>query len=137
MVTLRSAAAGTSVVACNTCRHSADAREDSEGARGGARLVAALRAVQASDPAYATVGIEEMPCLFACGDFCTVHLRAPAKVGYVLGRFTPDEAAARAILDYAARYAASETGQVPFKEWPVGVKGHFITRTPPEGYVVA
>lgn len=127
---------GASVVACNTCRHSADAREDEAGRRGGARLVEALRMVQASDPAYADVAVQEMPCLFACSDHCTVHLRAPGKVGYVLGRFVPDEAAARAILDYARAYAASEWGQVPFREWPQGVKGHFITRTPPEGYVV-
>jgi len=53
----------------------------------------------------------------------------------VLGDFTPDEDAARAILEYAARHAESEHGRVPFKEWPQGVKGHFITRTPPEGYV--
>ncbi|WP_277981302.1 DUF1636 domain-containing protein [Sphingomonas phyllosphaerae] len=137
MVVLRAVPSGTSVVACTTCRHSAEAREDGDGARGGARLAAALRALQASDPAYAAVAIEEMPCLFACSDFCTVHLRAPGKVGYVLGRFAPDDDAARAILDYAARYAATETGQVPFKEWPAGVKGHFLTRTPPEGYVVA
>jgi hypothetical protein len=25
---------------------------------------------------------------------------------------------------------------VPYKQWPQGVKGHFLTRTPPEGYVV-
>ncbi|MGK6323901.1 DUF1636 domain-containing protein [Sphingomonas sp. DT-51] len=136
MVTLRPVAAGAAVVACNTCRHSEDAREDASGARGGARLVAALREVQASDPAYAGVAVQEMPCLFACAAFCTVHLRAPGKVGYVLGRFAPDADAARAILDYAAHYAATDTGQVAFRDWPAGVKGHFITRTPPEGYVV-
>ncbi|MBW6526101.1 DUF1636 domain-containing protein [Sphingomonas sp. RHCKR7] len=136
MVTLRAVAAGASVVACNTCRHSAEARDDADGTRGGARLAAALRALQASDPAYAAVAVQEMPCLFACGDHCTVHLRAPGKVGYVLGRFEPGEDAARAILDYAARYADSATGQVPFREWPAGVKGHFLTRTPPEGYLV-
>lgn len=128
---------GAAVVACNTCRHAADAREDEEGVPGGVRLVAALRAVKASDPAYDAVSVHEMPCLFACQDFCTVHLRAPEKVGYVLGRFEPGEDAARAILDYARAYAASEWGQVPFREWPAGVKGHFITRTPPEGFVVA
>lgn len=103
--------------------------------RGGARLAAALRAVQASDPRYAGVAVQDMPCLFACQDFCTVHLRAPGKVSYVLGRFTPDEAAARAILDYAVHYAASDHGRVPFAQWPQGVKGHFITRSPPEGFV--
>ncbi len=127
---------GVAVVACNTCRHSADARDDEQGQRGGARLVSALKAVQAIDPAYADVAVQEMPCLFACQDFCTIHLRAPAKVGYVLGRFEPTEDAARAILDYARLYGESAFGQVPFKQWPQGVKGHFITRTPPAGFVV-
>ncbi|SFR76325.1 DUF1636 domain-containing protein [Sphingomonas jatrophae] len=133
---LKPGAAGAAVVACNTCRFSAHTQGDAAGVRGGARLAEALRAVQASDPAYAEVAVEEMPCLFACKDYCTIHLRAPGKVGYVLGRFTPDADAARAILDYARAYAASEWGQVPFREWPEGVKGHFITRTPPPGLLV-
>lgn len=133
---LTSVEGGAAVVACNTCRHSAEARDDAEGVRGGVRMVAALRAIKASDPAYDAVGVQEMPCLFACKDFCTVHIRASAKVGYVLGRFEPTEDAARAILDYARAYADSDWGQVPFREWPAGVKGHFITRTPPEGFVV-
>ncbi len=128
---------GPAVVACNTCRNSVDARENGDGVRGGARLVAELRAAQAADPRYADIAVQEMPCLFACSDFCTVHLRAPDKVGYVLGRFTPDADAARAILDYAVHYAASEHGRVAFSLWPQGVKGHFITRTPPPGFVAA
>lgn len=125
---------GPAIVACNTCRHSADRREEA-GQRGGARLAAALRAVKAADPRYAGVAVQEMPCLFACEEFCTVHLRAPDKVSYVLGRFTPDEEAARAILDYAIHYAASEHGRVPFHDWPEGVEGHFITRSPPAGFI--
>jgi predicted metal-binding protein len=133
---LKPADSGPAVVACNTCRHSEHSRTDDEGRRGGERLVAALKAMQASDPAYAGVAVQEMPCLFACSEFCTIHLRAPGKVGYVLGRFEPGEDAARAILDYAALYAQSDFGQVPFREWPQGVKGHFITRTPPAGALV-
>jgi len=126
---------GPAVVACNTCRYARDAREDAGGVRGGQRLVAALRRVRASDERYAGIAVQEMPCLFACEQFCTVHLRAPDKVGYVLGRFTPEEDSARALLDYAVEYAASEHGRVPFAKWPQGVKGHFITRTPPAGFV--
>lgn len=126
---------GPAVVVCNTCRAGKDAREDAEGRRGGARLAEAIRAEKDSDPAFAGIEVQEMACLFACSDFCTVHLRAPDKVGYVLGRFTPDREAARAILEYAAHYAASEFGRVPFSNWPDGVKGHFITRTPPPGFV--
>jgi len=126
---------GPAAVACNTCRFSKEEREDGAGVRGGVRLVEALRAVKASDPRYDGIEVQEMPCLFACTEHCTVHLRAPGKVGYVLGRFTPDAEAATAILDYALRYAASEHGRVPFREWPQGVKGHFITRMPPAGFV--
>lgn len=132
---LTSVEVGPAVVACNTCRHAAGARDDAEGVRGGARLAAALHAVKSSDDRYAGVAVQEMACLFACTEFCTVHLRAPGKVNYVLGRFAPDEDAARAILDYAVEYAASEHGRVPFSRWPEGVKGHFITRSPPEGFV--
>ena len=126
---------GPAVVVCNTCRHSRESRDDAAGMRGGARLVEALKTVQASDPHYSEIAVQEMACLFACADHCTVHLRAPGKVGYVLGRFQGDEESARAILDYAVHYAASDHGRVAYSLWPEGIKGHFITRTPPPGFV--
>jgi predicted metal-binding protein len=132
---LKSVAPGPAVVTCSTCRFSSQERDDAHGVRGGARLAEALRSMQASDPRYGAIAIQDMPCLFACADHCTIHLRAPGKVSYVMGRFTPDADAARAILDYAVQYADSEHGRVPFKQWPEGVKGHFITRSPPEGYI--
>jgi predicted metal-binding protein len=132
---LRPAPSGPSVIACSSCRHSAEEQTDENGRRGGARLVEALREVQTTDPRYAAIAVEEMACLFACAQHCTVHLRAPGKVGYVLGRFSPDAEAARSILDYALAHAASEEGSVPYRQWPEGVKGHFIVRVPPEGFV--
>ncbi|KQN94367.1 metal-binding protein [Sphingomonas sp. Leaf231] len=123
------------IVACNTCRFAPDQRENGSGIRGGAAFVAALLAVRASDPRYAGIAVQQMPCLFSCTEHCSVHLRAPGKVGYLLGRFQPDEDAARALLDYALAYGESEQGRVPFKQWPQGVKGHFIARLPPAGFV--
>lgn len=132
---LRAVEPGPSVVVCVTCRNSAGAREDGAGQRGGAVLEQALRAVQAGDASLRGVAVQPMACLFACTRHCAVHIRAPGKIGYVLGDFAPDAEAARAILEYAARHAASVEGQVPYRDWPEGVKGHFITRTPPEGFV--
>ena len=132
---LRPVPAAASVVVCSTCRLSAEQREDEEGRRGGALLAQALREAQAAEPGYEGIAVEEMPCLFACQRHCTIHVRGPGKVGYVLGDFAPDEAAARAILDYALRHAASEEGVVRYADWPAGVKGHFIVRVPPEGFV--
>lgn len=127
---------GPAVVVCNTCRHSADAATDAQGVRGGARLLQVMRDVKAADPAaYADIAVQDMPCLFACGDHCTVHIRAPGRIGYVLGRFQPTADAARAILDYAVHHARSEDGRVPYRLWPEEVKGHFIVRVPPAGFV--
>ena len=132
---LRAVGPGPSVVVCSTCRLSAEQREDAAGQRGGALLAQALRKIRDGNPAYAAVAVQDMPCLFACQRHCTVHVRGTGKVGYVLGDFTPDEEAARAILDYAVRHAESEEGVVRYADWPQGVKGHFIVRTPPEGFV--
>jgi predicted metal-binding protein len=133
---LQPAAEGPSLIVCNTCRHSAEAREDAAGVRGGARLLEALKAAKAGDDRVAGLAIEEMPCLFNCTQHCSVHLRAPDKIGYVLGRFEPTAEAAQALLDYAAAWLASEEGVVPYRQWPEGVKGHFIVRVPPAGKVV-
>ena len=32
---------------------------------------------------------------------------------------------------YAALHAASDSGTVPYRDWPAAVKGHFVTRHPP------
>lgn len=132
---LRTVEPGPAVVVCSTCRVSVDRREDDGGRRGGALLAEAMREVQAREPVLACVAVLEMSCLFACKRHCTVHIRAPGRISYVLGDFVPGEEAARAVLEYAVRHAASAEGIVPYGEWPDGVKGHFITRTPPEGYV--
>ena len=133
MSVLREAEDGPSVVVCNTCRVSAEERETPDGMRGGALLAAALREAAAGTG----VAVQEMPCLFNCGQRCSIHLRAPGKIGYVLGRFEPTAEAARAIIDYAVAYAASDEGVVPYRQWPDGVKGHFIVHVPPAGKLVA
>jgi predicted metal-binding protein len=133
---LREAGDGPAVVVCNTCRVSAEERETPDGVRGGALLASALREIAAQIPGGTGVAIQEMPCLFNCTQHCSIHLRAPGKIGYVLGRFEPTAEAARAILDYAVAYAASDEGVVPYRQWPEGVKGHFIVRIPPAGRLV-
>lgn len=132
---LRAVAKGPAVVVCSTCRFSGEQREDESGNCGGQLLAAVLHALREKEPQFSGIAVQEMPCLFACSRHCTVHIRAPGKLGYVLGDFVPDEAAARAILEYASLHAQSAEGQVRYADWPDGVKGHFITRTPPEGYV--
>ena len=47
------------------------------------------------------------------------------------------DADAQALVAFFRLYRDSEEGRVPFRQWPEGVKGHFIVRLPPPGHVVA
>ena len=58
-------------------------------------------------------------------------VQAHGKLCYTLGRFEVSEDAAQGIVDYAVAHADSVTGQVPYREWPQAVKGHFVTRHAP------
>ncbi|MBC9072945.1 DUF1636 domain-containing protein [Thauera sp. CAU 1555] len=117
------------LIVCATCGYDAAAPD---GERPGERFARQLEARLAARPAPA-LRLERTACLMACKRHCTVALRAPGKYAYVLGDFAPDAAAADALLDYAAGYQAAERGVVPFKQWPEGVKGHFVARVPPPG----
>lgn len=118
------------VVVCSTCRFAPELREDADGVTGGQRLFETLTEAARHDPRFADVTLSKVECLWSCTEHCNVHLRMPGKVSYVAGRFTPDADAARAILEFAVAYGASEAGAVPYRQWPQGMKGHFITRSP-------
>ncbi|HEY4201376.1 MAG TPA: DUF1636 domain-containing protein [Devosiaceae bacterium] len=77
--------------------------------------------------------IVRFQCLWACKSACTVLIEGVGRNGYLAGGFTPDAAAATALLDWADAYAASTDGNVPYGQWPDGMKGHFIARLPAPG----
>ena len=109
---------------CITCR----AGEPANGATPppGARLHSALTGLGAP----AGVSIVPVECLSACTNGCSVALSAPGKWTYVYGRLDPAEHGA-AILEGAARYAASGDGLVPWRERPEHFRKHCIARIPP------
>ena len=116
----------TTVFVCTTCRQP-HLREAAEGDPCGETLAAHL-----TDGVHgrADVTVEGVACLMGCSEGCNVAISDESKMTYVLGRFEPEAEAAEAILDYAALHAESETGVVPFRSWPQGVKGHFRARVP-------
>jgi predicted metal-binding protein len=77
------------------------------------------------------VKTRRVSCLMGCKSGCNVTIQGSGKLNYTLGDFEPGAEAAEAILGYAKLHAESETGQVPYRTWPQGVKGHFVTRHPP------
>lgn len=118
---------GADLIVCTTCR--APERQD------GGRLLRALETALEGHAAQGSLALHGVACLWACSSGCSAHLRAPGRTGYLFGRLTPTSDTARALLDYAAAYLESEDGSVAYADWPEGVKGRFIARLPPQGFV--
>ena len=114
----------TTIFVCDTCRYSEEEKAR-DGRTGGELLAGHVEALAGED-----LLVRRQSCLMGCERHCNVSVAAPGKITYVIGRFAPDREAAEAIVGYARLHAASETGRVPFREWPQGVKGHFVARIP-------
>ena len=84
-----------------------------------------------ADAIAKNIRTRRVSCTMGCERACNVIVQANGKVGYSLGKFPVTTDKAQAIVDYAMMHQASETGQVPFREWPTGIKGHFISRQLP------
>jgi predicted metal-binding protein len=131
----RASSAKTSLVVCSTCRFSEAAREDASGQCGGAIFEQALTTSLADHPCRDRLEIQAIPCLYACRSYCTAYVRSERRFGYILGRFGPSPVHAVALLDYVAQYLNTSDGVVPYSQWPQGIKGHFLVRVPPEGFL--
>lgn len=116
----------TTITVCDTCRREARKELKEEPSCGEGLLEEIERAAAATD-----VTVRHVSCLMGCERACNIAISAAGKLTYVLGRFDPTAEAAEAIVEYAQGHAASETGAVPFRQWPQGVKGHFVARIPP------
>ena len=117
----------TIITVCTTCKRKTDAAEDG-GIPDGERLADSVE-LAARD--RENVQVRRHNCLMGCDFACNVTIQDPTKISYAVGMFEPTCDAAEAIVDYAALHAESETGQVPYRTWPQGIKGHFRSRMLP------
>lgn len=115
----------TWITICDTCKR--EGWETTGMQQTDGEALATLIEARAGD----SVKTRRVSCLMGCTRGCNVAVQAHGKLNYTLGDFTPDADTAQAIVDYATLHAQSETGQVPYRTWPQGVKGHFVTRHPP------
>jgi len=115
----------TWITICDTCKR--EGWEDGDmSLTDGERLAALIEAAAGDD-----VKTRRVSCLMGCTHGCNVAIQGDQKLAYTLGHFTPDSEAADGIVSYARLHAESETGQVPYRQWPQAIKGHFVTRHPP------
>jgi predicted metal-binding protein len=113
---------GTTLFVCTTCKAGAPVPEGA--LPPGAQLHAAL-AAQAPE-GVRIVGVE---CLSACNTGCAVTLTKPGAWSYAYGRLTLEDVPA--ILEGAAKYAATTDGIVPWRDRPAVFRKQSIARIPP------
>jgi predicted metal-binding protein len=117
----------TTIFVCDTCRWTADQTTAPCGRTGGEILA---DHVERLAEGVGGIEVRRQSCLMGCERHCNTAVCAPGKLSYVLGAFEPGAAAAEAVVEYALLHRDSETGQVAFRQWPQGVKGHFMARIP-------
>lgn len=115
----------TTIIVCDTCDYSL-LKKLHDGKTGGEILAEHVERI-VTDTA---ITVRRQSCLMGCERHCNIAIQGDGKLTYVLGRFDPTADSAEAVVEYAQRHAESESGQVPFKQWPQGVKGHFVARIP-------
>ncbi|MGB5556939.1 MAG: DUF1636 domain-containing protein [Paracoccaceae bacterium] len=116
----------TWITICDTCK-----RDGWQAGGTGETDGEVLAALVEDAAAHAPVRTRRTSCLMGCAHGCNVAVQAAGKLCYTIGNFVPNRDSAEAIVAYAALHAETETGQVPYRQWPEGVKGHFVTRHPP------
>jgi predicted metal-binding protein len=119
-----------SIIVCTTCKFQDGRKLDDEGLSAGQRMVAALKSVTQS---RSDVVVQEQVCMWNCTKPCSVVLRDDKRYSYVTGGHVPSEAQAEAIVQWFDAHGATEKGEVPFRQWPDLMRGHFIARMPPVG----
>ena len=124
----------TTIFVCDTCRYSVEDKT-TKTSNGDEKTGGEILAEKIEQLAQGVEGVEvqRQSCLMGCERHCNTAVTAPDKLTYVIGKFEPTADSAEAVVEYAKLHAASEKGQVPFKTWPQGVKGHFAARIPPLG----
>ncbi len=114
------------ITICDTCK-----REGWDAETAGQTDGEALAALIEGAAEGRHVKTRRVSCTMGCERACNVIVQGAGKIGYSMGKFEPDAESACAIVEFAEKHGASETGQVPFREWPQGVKGHFVSRQLP------
>jgi predicted metal-binding protein len=119
-----------SLVLCNTCRFPDGRKQADDGRTGGQTLIAELRGLL-SDQGRSDVDVVEQTCLWNCSQSCSVVIRDTDRFSYITGKHVATRDQAMAILQWFDAHGETETGEVPFKQWPDAMRGHFIARIPP------
>jgi predicted metal-binding protein len=118
----------TTLFVCVTCRAQVTDAAQTELARPGARLLAAIN--EMPDARREGLAVMAVECLSNCNRACTVAITAWGKWTYVIGALDPD-VHADDVLTFARLHHAHEAGLPAWRERPEYIRKNTISRVPP------
>ena len=118
------------IVICNTCKHADGRKLDDDGRSAGSYLIDAMTDLLA-EKGRADVTVQAQSCLWNCTRPCSVVIRDDQRFSYVTGGNAPTREQAEVLLAWFDLHGETATGEVPFRQWPDAMRGHFIARMPP------
>jgi predicted metal-binding protein len=111
---------------CKSCHRSSE--DLPEGAKSdGTCLLEQLQA--AGLPQTAQVQLQSVDCLWLCDQGCVAALSSSDKPTYVFSNL-PIEGSAEALQQFAASYAASKKGNVPWEKFPSVLQSTTVAKVP-------
>ncbi len=117
------------IILCTTCRYSAESKTGPDGRTGGETLIGHVQGRLAA-AGSAEVTVQTQACLWNCNRPCSVILRDTDRFTYITGGHEPTSEQADAIIQWFKAHGETASGEVPFRQWPDRMRGHFIARIP-------
>lgn len=101
-----------------------------QGKSGGQQLLENLKQLHQDWQLKDHFSIQEVSCMSACSNSCTISFVAPEKYTYLFGNLPPENSA-EAVLECAAQYYAKPDGSLPWSERPEPLKKGILAKIPP------
>jgi predicted metal-binding protein len=116
---------------CQSCHRSSEERPKHQPADG-TRLLEQLQPLCTDQLQSNDLEIQPVGCLWTCDKPCAVAFSAPHKPIYLFTNLPIDETAS-ALLQFGKRYLDSNTGDIPWKQFPEMLQSASIAKIPATG----
>lgn len=118
----------TTLFVCQSCHNSEDRSSDHPA--DGTRLLEQLHTQCANSPQPDGLAFQSVGCLWTCDKPCTVAFSAPHKPTYLFTKLPADSETAAVLLQFSQLYSTSNTGNIPYKQFPQALQMASIAKIP-------
>jgi predicted metal-binding protein len=116
---------------CQSCHHSSEERPNGQPADG-ACLLEQLNISRTEQLQSDHFEVQPVGCLWTCDKPCAVAFSAPHKPTYLFTNLPTDETAPT-LLKFGKLYLNSNTGDIPWKQFPEALQSVSIAKIPAVG----